>query len=40
MKKFEKPTLDVEKIDIADVIAVSGTEDNSCPNNVCPFDDE
>lgn len=35
MKKFENPTVEVEKIEIADVISTSGVVE--CPNNAGEF---
>lgn len=38
MKKFEIPTLEIEKLDVADVITASGDDVNTCGSNACPFD--
>lgn len=37
MKQFEMPMLEIEKFDVQDIIT---TSDVTCPNNMCPGDDE
>ena len=34
MKKFEYPTMDVEKFEIADIITTSGDPDIDCPDDM------
>lgn len=37
MKKFEMPTMDVEKLDVVDVITTSTCADDQCPNDMGEF---
>ena len=34
MKKFERPEIEIEEIEVLNVIAVSGTDDVNCPNEL------
>lgn len=40
MKAFTMPEIEVQRFAIEDVITTSTTipEENTCPNDVCPFD--
>lgn len=38
MKKFEKPTINVEQFDITDVITTSGECDTHCGTHACAVD--
>ena len=39
MKMFETPSIEIEKLYIADVIATSGCDEfEPCPTHVCPLD--